>query len=238
MIDVARIDHWAASGTSLFHRASPLSKIIFFLLVVTAAVLADSPFPLAAGYGFLLSVLILLRLPWIKIVLLSLYAAVFALLYALTFKGGFPVFALLLLKAVTPALAVLAVVATTSYPRIFGLLNSVLPELIAAGLFMTYRSFFILLDMMNNFVVALRLRGGFSPGRLRNNAANISRGIAMLLLKSVERGSRVHAVMAVRGYGGRISGSGAGGFRTEDWLPLGTGVTVLGLVLAGKFIKV
>jgi hypothetical protein len=40
VIDVAKIDHWAASGTGPLHRSSPVAKLIFLLLVVAAAVMS------------------------------------------------------------------------------------------------------------------------------------------------------------------------------------------------------
>jgi energy-coupling factor transporter transmembrane protein EcfT len=96
---------------------------------------------------------------------------------------------------------------------------------------MTYRTLFILIDMMDNFAVSIRLRGGFSPGSLYKNSSSISKGIAMLLVKAVERASRLYAVMAVRGYHGSMARAGTGGFHRDDWLPLGTGIIVLTLVL-------
>ena len=234
MIDVARIDYWAASGSGPLHRASALSKVIFVLLVVTASVVTRDPYPLAAGYAVLLLLVVSSRLPWLKVVALSFYSAVFALLYGLSLRGGSQAYALLVLKAITPALAMLTLIVSTPYPKIFGLLSTVLPELLSAGLFMTYRTLFILLDMMDNFAVSIRLRGGFSPGSIYQNGANISKGIAMLLVKAVERASRLYAVLAVRGYHGSMAQAGAGGFRRDDWLPLGTGIIVLTLVLVWR----
>ncbi|OGW40425.1 MAG: hypothetical protein A2X58_04800 [Nitrospirae bacterium GWC2_56_14] len=234
MIDVARIDYWAASGSGPLHRASALSKVIFLLLVVTASVMTHNPYPLAAGYVVLLLQVASSRLPWLRVVALSLYSAVFALLYGLSLRGGGMAYALLILKAVTPALAMLTLIVSTPYPKIFGLLSTVLPELLSAGLFMTYRTLFILLDMMDNFAVSIRLRGGFSPGSIYQNGANISKGIAMLLVKAVERATRLYAVMAVRGYHGSMARTGTGGFRRDDWLPLGTGSIVLTLVLVWR----
>lgn len=234
MIDVARIDLWAASGTGPFHRASAVSKVLFLLLVVTAAVLSKNPFPLAAGYAVLLIVAAAARLPLIRIVPLSLYAAVFALLYGLSLRGGVRVYSLLILKAITPALAMLTLIVSTPYPKLFGLLSTVLPEMLSSGLFMTYRTLFILLDMMDNFAVSIRLRGGFSPGSLYKNGSNISRGIAMLLVKAVERASRLYAVMAARGYSGSMAQPGSLAFRWDDWLPLGAGLTVLLLALVWR----
>ena len=234
MMDVARIDLWASSGSGPLHRASVLAKVIFLLLVVTAAVVTHNPYPLAAGYVVLLLLVASTRLPWFKVVALSLYSAVFALLYGLSLRSGGQAYALLILKAITPALAMLTLIVSTPYPQIFGLLSTVLPELLSAGLFMTYRTLFILLDMMDNFAMSIRLRGGFSPGSLYKNSSNISKGIAMLLVKAVERASRLYAVMAVRGYHGSMAQAGAGSFRRDDWLPLGTGIIVLALVLVWR----
>ena len=55
MIDVARMDLWAANGTGMLHRASVPAKLLFLLLVVSSAVVAERPAPLAAGYGLLLA---------------------------------------------------------------------------------------------------------------------------------------------------------------------------------------
>jgi cobalt/nickel transport system permease protein len=114
------------------------------------------------------------------------------------------------------------------------LLSVLLPEILAAGLFMTYRTLFILLDMMDNFAAAIRLRGGFSPGSLYKNSANISRGIGMLLVRAVERASRLYAVMVVRGYNGSMAEKGTIRLQQQDWLPLGAGAIVLMLVLVWK----
>jgi energy-coupling factor transporter transmembrane protein EcfT len=234
VIDVARIDHWAASGNGPFHRASTVSKFLFLLLVVAGAVTARNPYPLMAGYGLILTAAAGARLPWTRLVPLSLYAVLFALLYGITFRGGMLTYALLIFKAITPSLAMLTLIVSTPYPRIFSLFSIVLPEILAAGLFMTYRTLFILLDMMHNFAAAIRLRGGFSPGRLAKNSSNIAKGVAMLLVRAVERASRLYAVMAVRGYSGSMAQKGTERLHREDWLPVTTGVVVLVLAIMWK----
>ena len=231
MIDVAKVDYWAASGTGPFQRASIIAKLGFLLLVLAAALAATNPYSLALGYLVLLLTAAAARLPWLRMMGLSLYAAVFTVLYIVSLRGGMLAHAVLIVKAITPALAVLMLIVSTPYPRIFSLLSAVLPEILAAGLFMTYRTLFILLDMMDNFVAAIRLRGGFSPGSLYKNSANISKGIGMLLVRAVERSSRLYAVMVVRGYSGSMAGQPPVKLHREDWLPLGTGTVVLLLVI-------
>lgn len=234
MIDVARIDHWASHGTGLLHRASVSAKLFFLLCVVAAAVAARDPLPLAVAYGSLIALAIATGLPWLAIGVLSLYAAVFAVLYALSLRGDAWLYAVVLLKAVTPAYAVGMLIVSTPYPRIFAFLGAFLPELLAAGLFMTYRTFFILLDMMHDFGTAVRLRGGITPGNIVRNGANISRGLGALLVRAVERASRLYAVMTVRGYNGSMAETSVGGLARADWLPAAAGAAVLTVVLAWR----
>jgi cobalt/nickel transport system permease protein len=231
VIDVARIDHWATSGSGPLHRSSTAAKVVFLLLVVSASVVAKNPYPLVLSYGGLLILSALSGLPWSRIFVLSWYAAVFALLYSLSVRGGMWVRSLFIVKAITPSCAMLMLIVSTPYPKIFSLLSAVLPEIIAAGLFMTYRTLFILIDMMDSFATAIRLRGGFSPGSLYKNSANISSGIAMLIVRAVERSSRIYAVMVVRGYSGSMAAQSGVRFQRADWLPLCAGCSVLALAL-------
>lgn len=234
MIDVELIDHWAASGSGSLHRASPISKIFCLLLVVSAAVVAKNPYAIMVGYAILLLVSAATKLPWKKLAILSLYGAVFALLYVLTLHATLTSAMLFIFKAITPALAVLILIATTPYPKIFGVFGKILPEILAAGLFMTYRTLFILLKMMSNFGAAIRLRGGFTPGTFSKNSANISRGLGMLLVRAVERSSRLYAVMSVRGYSGKMAGQERIRLESADWLPAITGSFVLFLAVAWR----
>jgi energy-coupling factor transporter transmembrane protein EcfT len=234
MIDVARIDHWAAHGAGPLHRSSVLAKLFFLSCVVGAAVAARDPKPLAAGYALLVALAVFSGLPWTSIGALSLYAAVFSLLYALSLHGDLWLYAMLVLKAVTPAYAVGMLIVSTPYPRVFAFLGAFLPETLAAGLFMTYRTFFILLDMMHNFGTAIRIRGGFTPGSVVRNGANIGRGIGALLIRAVERASRLYAVMTARGYNGSMAETSVGGITGHDWLPAGTGIVILIAVLVWR----
>lgn len=231
MIDVALIDLWASQGAGPLHRSSVPAKLLFSACAVAAAVIAKDPLPLAAGFSMLILLSVAAGLPWRTLFLLSVYAAVFALLYAVSLRGGGRVYALVLLKAVLPAYATGMLIVTTPYPRIFSVLSLVLPEILASGLFMTYRSFFILLDMMDDFGTAIRMRGGFSPGSVIRNGMNMAKGIGALLLRAVERSTRLYAVMAVRGYRGSMAERSAGSFGSRDVLPLAAGLGILALVL-------
>lgn len=232
MIDVARIDYWASSGSGVFHKASVPAKLCFVMMIVAAAVVSRSAAALGLGYAILLITASLAGLPAKRIAPLSFYAAIFAALYGLSLRGvAASVYLLVILKAITPALSVLMLISSTPYPRIYSLAAAILPEMLAAGLFMTYRSFFILLDLMNNFVVALRLRAGIGRGRIFRTVLAIPRGIAMLLVSAVERSSRLYAVMTVRGYSGSMAEKERWLFTWYDWLPLAAGAAILTLAI-------
>jgi cobalt/nickel transport system permease protein len=233
-MDVARIDYWAASGSGPFHRASTPAKFLFLLSVVSSAIVSRNPGSLVMGYGVLLAVAAASGLPWFRVMVLSWYGAVFAIVYAISLRGGSWLAALFIVKAITPSFAALMLIVSTPYPRIFSLFGALLPEILAAGLFMTYRTLFILLDMMDSFGAAIRLRGGFSPGSLYKNSANISKGIGMMMVRAVERSTRLYAVMAVRGYSGSMAERGPVRFQRDDWLPLATGTAVLMLAMMWK----
>lgn len=231
-MDIARIDYWASSGSSLLHRASVMSKLLMVLFVVSSAVLSRSVLPLFVGYVLMLFISAVSGLPVVRMAGLSLYAAIFSVLYGLSIRGADPsVYGLVILKAVTPALSVLILISSTPYPRLFSFIGGALPELISSGLFMTYRSFFALLDLMHQFTVALRLRAGISRASRLRTIATIPSAIALLILRAVERSSRMYAVMTVRGYNGRMAEQERVRFTRHDWLPVGTGAAVLFLVI-------
>lgn len=229
MMDVARIDYWASIGTGPMHRASVPAKLLFAAMVVAAAVAARHAAPLALGCCLLAAVAAGASLPWIAAGALSLYAAVFSVVYAVSLRGSPAVYALVMLKAITPAYAVGMLILSTPYPRIFSFLSVFLPEIISAGLFMTYRTFFILFELMSNFGTAIRLRGGLSAGNIVRNGANIAKGVATLFVRAVERASRLYAVMAVRGYSGSMAERTTARLKKSDWLPLCAGAAVLAL---------
>jgi energy-coupling factor transporter transmembrane protein EcfT len=53
----------------------------------------------------------------------------------------------------------------------------------------------------------------------------------MLLVRAVERASRLYAVMVVRGYSGSMAEKSDIEIRQSDWLPIATGGSVLMMVI-------
>lgn len=224
-MDIAAIDHWANNGTSPLHRASALSKGLAVALVIAAVVVAWSPFLLLAIFFVLLAGVFVTRLPARSLVGLAAYPTIFAALFALSrWDGTWTTPALVLLKSLTAAQAMVLLIATTPYPDVFAPLGRLLPRLVADGLFITYRSLFLLLEELGHVLTALRLRGGLRRDRPVSSGANVARSLGMLLIRAIDLSERLYDVLRLRGYSGRIVPTGRWhAISRSDALPLAVG---------------
>jgi energy-coupling factor transporter transmembrane protein EcfT len=93
-----------------------------------------------------------------RIFSLTLYPLIFAFLFI--FLSGFQIFFILLifLKVLCGSTGVVLLLASTPYPSIFSVLGRVLPSTFVMALFLTYRSIFILLTVLEETQHALYLR--------------------------------------------------------------------------------
>jgi cobalt/nickel transport system permease protein len=235
-MDIARIDYWAASGTSTLHRSALVSKVLATASVIACVVLSRDIFFLVSLYAFVVISVRLARLPVLQIVGISLFPALFSVLYAISLaRTGWALPAVVVMKAVTAASAMILLVSTTPHAEVIGLFGRALPKVVKDGLFMTYRSFFILIELVGNFLSALRLRGGFRPGRILRNAGNISSGLGMMFILAYEKSQMLYDVMSVRGYSGKLTGKtplGGVGFRDLPFLAVAA--AFLGIAVYSK----
>jgi cobalt/nickel transport system permease protein len=206
-VDIARIDYWATSGGSVLHRASVPSKVLATAAVIATVVITTYLPLLAALYLMVLITVRAAGLPVVKVMAISVLPGLFALLFALSkLGGGLLVPVIILLKAFTAASAMILLLSTTPFNDIIGFVSRVMPRVLRDGLFMTYRSFFILFKLMDNFITALRLRGGFQPKRFWKNSGNIGSGLGILFIHAYDKSQRLYDVMSLRGYSGKLSG--------------------------------
>lgn len=207
-MDIAKIDYWATSGGSIMHKATVYSKLAASALAVATVVISRDIVVLLSLYAVVLITVRASKLPLKAVIAISLYPAIFAVLFAVSQAGsGWMMPAAIIMKAVTAATAMLLLVSTTPYTEVMGVARRFLPRVVADGLFMTYRSFFILIKFMDHFIDALRLRGGLKPGRFVKNASNMAPGIGMLFIRAFDSSQRLYDVMSLRGYSGRLSGA-------------------------------
>ncbi|MFZ5639618.1 MAG: energy-coupling factor transporter transmembrane component T family protein [Bacillota bacterium] len=227
-MDVAFLDCLALKGTGILYRCSPASKLAMSLLFVGAVVAADNFIVLIMIGAVIMALMLLCRLPLGGMLQYTLYPAFFASVFALSAGGISAWTGLVLAKAVVAALSVLLLVGTTSFVDIFGVLRGFLPKLMVDGLFMTYRTFFILTRGMANFFRSVRLRGGYNAFRVAGNIRNLAQAMAVLFLNSWEMSERMYNIMALRGYNGCIGLPGSNrACWPRDLLPVSFGLTML-----------
>ncbi|MDH7499433.1 MAG: energy-coupling factor transporter transmembrane component T [candidate division NC10 bacterium] len=231
-LDIASIDRWAYEGRSLLHLASPSSKV-FLMGAILASILLSYDLRLLVGIyliGLLLSWIA--GLPLLRMMTLAAYPAAFALLFALSQTGGgWKPPLLVLMKAQAAALTLLLLLGTTGYPQVFGLASHLLPRILSDGLLLTYRLFFVLLELIDRFLSAVRLRGGLSSLRLSTNLKQVAQGLGALFVLSFEKSQRLYDVMYLRGYRGQIVPSSPLRLKPGDWLPLGVGGGILAIAI-------
>lgn len=203
----SRIDYWAASGQSVWHRTSAWAKLVLAAAVLGSAIYSRSPLYLGLLYLSLWGLVAWSRLPLHRLWWFSLYPALFIVLFVVSrWDGTWTTPAVYFLRAVNAGMVAIWLVGTTPYPDLFAPLSRVTPRLLGDALFLAYRAFFILIWKLVHLEGALRLRGAFARGGLRRALENLGEGLGTLVLFSVERSQRVYAVMMLRGHSGRVCG--------------------------------
>jgi energy-coupling factor transporter transmembrane protein EcfT len=199
VIQLSYLDYSAVEGKSWLHRSSVLAKMIGMGFVLLAVVALNSLPGLLLLYALLLLLFFGSRISP-KIFSLTLYPLIFAVLFV--FISGFQLRFILLifLKVLCGSTGVVLLLATTPYPRVFRVLGKFLPSLFVTALFLTYRSVFILLDVLEETEHALHLRGGLQWGRPWRSLTNISNAFGHLLIKGIDNSEKMYESMILRGF--------------------------------------
>ena len=203
MIQLSYLDYSAVEGKSFLHRLSPALKIIGMLLVLSVIVTVRNLPGLFLLYVILLALFFMARVP-MKIFSLTLYPLIFAVLFI--FLSGFQIFFILLifLKVLCGSTGVVLLLASTSYPSIFSVLGKVLPSSFVMALFLTYRSIFILLTVLEETEHALYLRGGVQWKHPWRSLINISNAFGHLMIKGIDASEKMYESMVLRGFEGKV----------------------------------
>ncbi len=201
-MDVTALDRSAVLGCSTLHRATPASKLVATALIIAGVVVANDPVALLGVLLALTGGAAALRLPLRSMWVLALYPALFALVFAFAAAPG-PVTALVIVvKAVTAAFTVVALMFTTPYPQVFAPIQRITPGIVGDALLMTYRSLFILAEKLADLTRAVRLRAGVSARQPLRSAKATTRALGSLLLYSFDLAQREYDILYLRGYEG------------------------------------
>jgi energy-coupling factor transporter transmembrane protein EcfT len=203
MIQLSYLDYIAVERKSFLHRLSPKLKIIGMAFVLLGLIAMRNLTGLLFLYGILLALFFLSRIP-LKLFSLTLYPLIFAVLFI--FISGFQIYFILLvfLKVLCGSTGVVLLLATTPYPSIFSVLGRVLPSLFVTALFLTYRSIFILLNILEETQQALYLRGGFQWRHPWRSLINISNAFGHLIIKGIDASEKMYESMVLRGFKNKI----------------------------------
>jgi cobalt/nickel transport system permease protein len=203
MIQLSYLDYVAVEGKSFLHRLSPMWKMIGMVFILFVIVTVKNVPAMFLLYLFLLFLYFIARIP-MRIFPLTLYPLIFAFLFI--FLSGFqlPFILLIFLKVLCGSTAVVLLLATTPYPSIFSALGRVLPSSFVMALFLTYRSVFILLNVLEDTQHALYLRGGIQWRRPWRSLTNISNSFGHLIIKGIDASEKMYESMLLRGFKGKI----------------------------------
>ena len=231
-MDLAFIDLTATRGHSLLHRSSPIAKCIFTCTIIISVIFARHLHQFAIIDTILICSYLMANLSLLEVGHYALYPAFFSLIFALlrftvSFEAGF----LVILKAVTAALALLLLIFTTPYPEVFALLRRFLPGVLVDGMFFTYRIFFILIKEVQNLLTHIKLRGGYHPVRIVFNLKNLAGALGVLFIHSFDLSERMNQTLSIRGYTGLLHTEQTLRFRREDMFLLIAGALAIILVV-------
>ena len=203
---LAQIDWIASSGRSPWHRASALAKLLVAALAVALALAAPRLALQVALYAAAWALALSSRLPLRLLLAAGSSPLLFSVLFVLLrWDGSWQAPLKLVLRPMTATMIAVWLVGTTPYPDLFAPISRVLPRSAGDGLFLTYRALFELIERMERWWRALRVRGGNRlPARQRLDLAG--QGLGTLVLHAFERSQRLYATMRLRGHSGRVCG--------------------------------
>jgi cobalt/nickel transport system permease protein len=203
MIQLSYLDYIAVEKKSFLHRLSPKLKIFGMIAVLFLIVTVRNLPGLLLLYIILLTLYFTAKVPP-RIFSVTLYPLIFAVLFI--FLSGFQIFFILLifLKVLCGSTGVVLLLATTPYPSIFSALGRVLPSSFVIALFLTYRSIFILLTVLEDTQHALYLRGGIQWRHPWRSLINISNAFGHLIIQGIDASEKMYESMVLRGFKGKI----------------------------------
>ncbi|MFT5699432.1 MAG: cobalt/nickel transport system permease protein [Desulforhopalus sp.] len=216
------MDEDFAQGTSLLHSIDPRVKIVVALFFISVIAVTDNftVVGLALLVAFLLSMAASLPISLIAKRLLAANSFVIFLWLTLPLTyGGEPMFyvgpfsfsregillsALITLKTNTIVLTVIALLATSTIASLGHALEGLgLPGRLSFLLLFSYRYIFVIHQEYLRLVRAAQMRC-FRPATTIHTYRTVAYLFGMTLVKSYNRGDRIHQAMLLRGFNGHL----------------------------------
>lgn len=249
-LDIHTLDALALEDSPI-HRLDPRAKLVTTLVFVVVVASHDK-YQLAALTPFFLFPILMLarsRVPvgylLHKLLLVSPFAIFLGIanpfldttpilaIGSVTVSGGWVSFLAILLRfmlAIGALLLLIAVTGMTPLCRAAGQLGTPTPFVVQ--LLMLYRYLFLLVDEGGRMVRARSLRSFGGRGLGLKVYGQV---VGHLLLRSLDRGHRIHQAMLLRGFNGEIPTATPGVMQPRDW---GFLVGWCGVFIALRFLPV
>jgi cobalt/nickel transport system permease protein len=203
---LAQIDLRATAGTTPWHRASAIAKLVVAATALGLAIAAPGPALLVAVHVVAWALALTSGLPGRLVLAAAGYPLVFSALFvAARWDGTWLTPLTIVLRPLTASLVATWLVGTTPYPDLFAPVSRLLPRATGDGLFLTYRALFALFARAGRLWESLWLRGGLA-GPPRRRAALAGESLGTLVVHGFERSHRLYGAMRLRGHSGRICG--------------------------------
>ncbi len=209
-------------GDSIFHKGDPRIKIILALELILAIVLNNDVISALLVFCFTLLCVLIARLRLIKVIKRLLVINTFiaflwlflpfstpgrTLFHIFGFKAtleGIIQSLLITLKANSAFLVIICFVATTPIPLLgHGLYKLKVPSKFILLFLLTYRYINVIFEEFTRLMNAAKIRN-FYPKTNIHTYKTIAYILAMVLIKSYERGKRVYNAMVLRGFNGKF----------------------------------
>ncbi len=240
-----------AANQSVVHRLHPMAKLAITMAYIVL-VISFSPTNVSGLVPFLLYPVVLMAVsgtPYRPVFMRLAIALPFSLagglsnlfflrdpafvLGAFTVSQGAIACTSIILKTLLTVLAILVLIATTSFVDIsYQLTKLRIPKIICLQLIMTYRYISVLLEEAATMYTAYTLRAPGQKGVLMKHMGNF---LGQLILRSFDRAERVYQAMKCRGFQGVYCGKYQGGVTTTDTLFT---ALALALLLLFRFFNV
>lgn len=218
-LDLTYLDR-LATGDTVIHRLDPRVKVVIAALFVVCVVSFDK-YAIAAMLPFAVFLMIIMGLGEIpagyvitKLVITSPFAVMVGIFNPLldqqtvlhlgswAISGGWVSFLSILLRFGLTVAAMLVLIATTGFNQVCMALERLgIPKIFAVQLLMLYRYIFVLLEEGQRMHRARSLRSFQKRGMEMKQYAYL---LGQLLLRTIDRGQRIHLAMLCRGFDGTI----------------------------------
>jgi len=198
---ISDIDYYSTYGNTYIHRLSAGRKLLAVFAVLILAISQNNLYLLSFVYFALLLIIAISGLKKKSIILSSFYPFIFLLIFFLSINNltlKFVITVCLKVLAMSTAFSIL--IFTTSYIKIFNVLNKYMPSELAKIFFLTYRAFFILLQVLEKISISANLRGKPRLSRPLYSMKLIGNMIGLFIMKSIESNEKLYESLSLRGF--------------------------------------